>query len=191
MDVRLFVAVYPSPAALGALAAELPPLPAPWRAVAPEQWHLTLAFLGEVPPNRITELTSRLDRAAARTHPPAIALAGLGAFPCARRARVLWAGVHGDRDALTRLAERVNAAARGSGVPTEARGYRPHLTLAHARQPGGTDAGDLLAAMRGYTGRLEPVAEIVLVHSTLGAAVRHERIGTWELRGCDRPGYQA
>lgn len=179
--MRLFVAVYPPPAALESLTAALPALPALWRAVPAGQRHLTLTFLGEVPADRIPELEQRLRRAAARSAPLAIGLAGAGAFPSARRARVLWTGVAGDRDALVRLAERTSAAARRTGVPIEDRRYRPHLTLARARSPGGTDASAIISPLRHYAGPVEPVREIVLVRSTPGAVVAHERVSAWDV----------
>ena len=179
--MRLFVALYPSPSAVAELAAAMPPLPPQWRPVPVEQWHLTLAFLGEVADFRLPELAERLGRAAARSGSLALALSGAGAFPSARRARVLWAGMAGDRDGVIRLAERASAAARRTGIPIEGRRYRPHLTLARARVPGGIDATEPLAALADYAGALEPVPEIVLVRSHLGSAVRHERLDGWPL----------
>jgi RNA 2',3'-cyclic 3'-phosphodiesterase len=179
--VRLFVAVYPPPAAVESLAAAFPPLPPPWRVVPVPQWHLTLAFLGEVSESRIAELEQRLGRAAARSDPLRLGLAGAGAFPSARRARVLWAGVTGDRDGLVRLAERASAAARRVGVAIEDRRYRPHLTLARARVPRGADATDVVVGLAGYAGPDWPGGELVLVRSVLGSVVRHERITGWAL----------
>ncbi len=78
-----------------------------------QSWHLTLAFLGEVSEQKLTGLASRLERAAGRYPPQQLAIAGAGAFPAAGRARVLWAGVAGDRQALARLA----GISRGRGAP--------------------------------------------------------------------------
>lgn len=55
---------------------------------------------------------------------------------------------HGDRDALRRLVDTVRAAARRSGLPTERRPYRPHLTLARADTPA-PDLAPLVSALRG------------------------------------------
>lgn len=180
--MRLFVAAYPSPAALAALAAALPELRPQWRPVPQEQWHLTLAFLGDVAEGALAELRGRLGRAAGRSGPLVCGLAGAGAFPSAGRARVLWAGVSGDRDGLVRLAERVSAAARRTGIAVEERSHRPHLTVARARLPRGVDATAVIAAMQFHSGPLEPVPEIVLVRSDLGSGVRHERLAAWPLR---------
>lgn len=73
------------------------------RWVSPERWHVTLAFLGEVDPDRIPDLAGRLDEVAA-THPPleGMRLAGAGTFR-----GVLWLGIepterHSPADRLAR-----------------------------------------------------------------------------------------
>lgn len=179
--MRLFVAAYPSAEAVASLAAAAPELPPQWRPAAPAHWHLTLAFLGEVAEERLSELQPRLARAAGRSAPLRAAFTGAGAFPSVRRARVFWVGVSGDRAAVVRLAERVTAAARRSGVDVPAGRHRPHLTLARSRAAGGDDASGLVAALASYAGPLWPVEEVVLVRSVLGAAPRHERLAGFAL----------
>jgi 2'-5' RNA ligase len=144
-----------------------------WRWAPPTQWHLTLAFLGQVPDGRLPELTRRMGLAARRHRPFDLALAGLGAFDSTRRARVLWAGVGGDRDALAALADSVSAGARRAKIDVEERRrYRPHVTLGRRRAP--ADVRDTLGPGRDYHGPSWRVSEFVLVESHLGPAVRHE-----------------
>jgi RNA 2',3'-cyclic 3'-phosphodiesterase len=151
-----------------------------WRWTPPAQWHLTLAFLGEVPDDRLAELTRRMGLAARRHHPFDLELSGLGAFNSRRRARILWVGVGGDRDALTRLADSVSAGARRAKIPLEERRYRPHLTLGRCRTP--VDVRDRLEADGDYAGPAWTVGEFVLVRSHLGRVVRHEVLERFALR---------
>lgn len=142
-----------------------------WRWVPPEQWHLTLAFLGEVRPERVPELTRRMQLAARRHQPFELELAGLGAFSSRRRAQVLWAGVGGARPELRALADSVTAGARRSKIAVDERRYRPHITLGRSRTSVDlTDAG-LDPEYQGPSWRVD---EFVLVESHLGASVRHE-----------------
>jgi 2'-5' RNA ligase len=90
--VRAFVALVPPDDVLGELADAV----APVRAAHPDlrwtpaaQWHLTLAFLGEVDEGVLPELVERLARAARRHPPVSLALAGGGRFGD----RVLWTRV--------------------------------------------------------------------------------------------------
>jgi 2'-5' RNA ligase len=108
-----------------------------WRAVLrltnPDQWHLTLKFLGDTPPERFPDLFA----AAARlTCPPATAVTcrGLGVFPPRGRPTVLWAGLD-DAPGLVRLAEELDAAMVLLGYAPERRRFHPHLTLARLKAP--------------------------------------------------------
>jgi len=179
--VRLFVAVDPPSDVVAALEQALGERDDRLRWVPPEQWHLTLVFCGEVDDWRVADLSARLGRAAARTSPFSLRLAGAGTFPKqAAKARVLWVGVGGDVPALSRLAERCAAAARRSGVDVEDRAYRPHLTLARARREA-TDARVEVERLASFSSGPWPVTRLRLVHSTLGARVRHETLQSWTL----------
>jgi RNA 2',3'-cyclic 3'-phosphodiesterase len=182
--VRLFVAVTPAQDAVDEL----------WSAVSvlrqtrpelrwtrPEQWHLTLAFLGEVDDRARLEVMERLGRAAGRHPPLALALAGAGRFGD----RVLWTRVTGDVAPLCRLAESVRAAVRRARLPVEDRPYRPHLTLARSRD--GADLRPAVDALAGFAGCAWTATELHLVRSHLGAgpgrSARYEVVATWPLTG--------
>lgn len=189
--MRLFIAVYPSTEAVESLQAVLPTDSA-LRWTTPEQWHLTLVFLGEVAEDRVSELSTRLGRAAARSVPMELAFTGVGTFPKqARRGRVLWSAVTGDVSELTLLADRCAAAARRTGLEVEDRKFRAHLTLARARD----HEADMTAhteALASYAGPAWRAAEVVLVRSHLGRPVRHEPVASWALTGHEaRQAHQA
>ncbi|MGH3672454.1 MAG: RNA 2',3'-cyclic phosphodiesterase [Pseudonocardiaceae bacterium] len=147
----------------------------------PEQWHLTLAFVGEVDGDVVAELARRLHRAAGRHPPLTLALSGGGRFGH----RVLWTGVQGDRDGLRRLAASAAAAARRCGLPGQHESYRPHLTL--ARASGEADLRPLVDQLRPWTGSPWVASRIQLMRSHLGAgqegAAVHELISGWPLSG--------
>ena len=120
------------------------------RTTNPEQWHLTLAFLGD----RDDELDV-LDALTRIEHAPfSLQIAGSGTFP-----GVEWAGVDGDLTALRELAADVAVACR---VPQTV--YRPHVTYARRGRA---------ALPRDYLGPAWTVASIDLVHSVLGAGADH------------------
>ena len=143
------------------------------RWVPSERWHVTLAFLGEVDPDRVPALCARLDDVAARHDPlRGLQLAGAGIFR-----GVLWLGVeptarHSPAD---RLARAVQREMRGAGIPVERRPWRAHLTIARWRPSTERDAAAHRAAegLRGYTGPSFDVHEIRLVHSITGPTPRH------------------
>jgi 2'-5' RNA ligase len=99
--------------------------------VRPENIHLSLKFLGDVADSRENELRSALNRAAgsrSEARPLALQITGFGVFPDYRRPHVLWAGVTPD-PALELLQHSVERAFEPLGFPTEARAFRPHVTL--------------------------------------------------------------
>ena len=182
--MRLFVALTPPAEVVAELRASTSPLRelAPdLRWTRPEQWHLTLAFLGEVADEARDNLTHRLGRVAARHPPLSLSLGGGGRFGH----QVLWTAVQGDRDGLRRLADSVRAAARRSGLPVEPRPYRPHLTLARATGP--ADLRPLVERLVPGSGQPWVATELHLVRSHLGAgperSARHESLASWPLSG--------
>ena len=184
--MRLFVAIAPPAAVLDELEDKVRPLRSAWpglRWTGREAWHLTLAFLGEVSDDTAAALGPRLERAARRHPALSLSFGPGGAFPVPDRARVLWAGIDGDRDALTALARSVAAGARRAGAapPDEGRRFRPHLTLARCRQP--ADVRRLVDSLAGFAGTPWTAAEIHLIRSYLDAGPpRYETAGTWPLR---------
>ena len=104
------------------------------------QWHLTLQFLGD--DADIGAVAAALDGfsvAGGR-----VQLGGAGAFPSARRARVLWLGVIDGNDVLARLAAGVGERMARIGYEPDARPFRPHLTLVRCAAP--TDVRAPIAA---------------------------------------------
>jgi 2'-5' RNA ligase len=187
--MRLFAAVTPPTEVREHLSLALPALDDRLRMVPDEQRHLTLAFYGEVPDSAVDDLQDRLGRAAARTPPLALELAGVGTFPAnPDRARVLWVGIAGEVAALTRLAERCAAAGKRAGIAMETRRYRAHLTLGRSRATS-TDLRDLATGeLSRYAGPAWKAGRLRLVRSTLGPAVSHETLDEWAFRGAT---YQA
>jgi 2'-5' RNA ligase len=184
--MRLFVAVVPPRPVLLELRAALSTLPhgdAQVRWTHPESWHITLAFLGEVPEPTLPDLTERLARAAGRATPMELAVAGGGAFD----SHVLWAGIQGDRDRLGRLSESVAAAARRCRVKVDDRPFRPHVTLARVRGEGATDLKPYVERMQAFRTPRWLVKEITLFESLAPVGAGRPPVyvprGHWALTG--------
>src|SRR6266545_4063962 len=78
--------------------------------VKPESIHLTLKFLGDIPEKRVPEIVTALARVTGVHARCAVDVGGLGAFPDARVPRVLWVGLSGQVEGVTRLAAAVERA---------------------------------------------------------------------------------
>jgi len=96
------------------------------RPVPAEDWHLTLAFLGDVPDGTLERLDEGLRGLA--TPAFAIRVRGIDIFG-GRRPSVLYAGVARD-EPLIRLRGKVRTAVRVAGAELPRERFRPHVTLA-------------------------------------------------------------
>jgi RNA 2',3'-cyclic 3'-phosphodiesterase len=189
--MRLFVAVLPPAGALDELEAAVAPLRRDWpelRWTGPDRWHVTLAFLGEVAEDALTDLETRLGRAARRHACQELRIGGGGAFSSVAKARVLIARIQGGQAALAgleALAASVAAGARRAGAapPDEGRRYTPHLTLARTRQP--ADLRDLVQALADFTGSPWSATEIHLIRSHPGPKPRYELLASWPIGARD------
>jgi 2'-5' RNA ligase len=103
--------------------------------VAPENFHLTVKFLGAVGTERLPDVERALGDAVAGVASFTLALRGLGAFPSTARPRVIWAGTAQGAAELAEVAARVERALSPLGFPTEERPFSAHVTLGRVRTP--------------------------------------------------------
>ncbi len=103
------------------------------RWVAQENVHLTLKFLGDVSPANLEQLAETLKMEAASQEMFSMSIGGLGAYPTARRARVIWIGLDAP-PALATLQRSLEASAAQLGYTPEERPFSPHLTIGRVGQ---------------------------------------------------------
>ncbi|MGW2601198.1 RNA 2',3'-cyclic phosphodiesterase [Streptomyces klenkii] len=187
--MRLFAAVVPPEAPVVELAGATAPLHSlpgadRLRWTEPAGWHFTLAFLGEVDPALLPELTERLGRAAHRHPPHELRFAGGGRFGD----RILWVGADGERTILRDLARSAAAGARRAGVAVDTtHDFRAHLTLARATGP--VHLHPYAESLAGFSGTPWTVQRLELMRSRLpgggvpGERPRYETVAAWELGG--------
>jgi 2'-5' RNA ligase len=171
--LRAFVAAVPPPEVLADLEDFLSVRreAAGFRWTVPDQWHVTLAFLADVPDRAYDDLVDRLGRAARKRHPVQAAIVGGGAFPHVGRAKVLWAGLElDDREELRRLAVGCRAAASKAGIEVAGERFKPHITVARMGRP--IEATRWVRLLDAYRGPSFDIDEIALIASHLGEGPR-------------------
>ena len=162
-----------------------------------ENWHVTLAFYGEVPGGAAEELAEQLTELAATMTPPRVSLRGAGVFA----GRTLWVGTGGDSTrlvALCRGAREVGAEVLGRAEERER--VRPHLTIGRqvpdprarrgrSRTKTRGQADDVAHALAVYEGPAWDVEEVLLVSSQpgqgAGGGPLYEDLGAYRV---GRPG---
>ncbi len=170
------------------------------RWVRPDGIHLTLKFLGATPPDRLPAIVDALREHLRGAQPFDLRPEGFDAFHGGKKAavfrtwresyahniRVIFVGLRGDVDALSALAERVEAAIGPLGFPREDRPFFGHLTLARVREDATREQRERVSAVMDrfphaadvYTGRQPEItvdfppfrtARVALMQSTLQA----------------------
>ena len=162
------------------------------RWVRPESVHLTLRFWGDLHSDAVPAVCEGLQRAAQASVPFLAAAKGLGCFPNTDRPRVLWMGLEDPQQQLLRLRRRIDEYLAALGVPAEEKPFRPHLTLARARNAPGREKLDaFLESHKNQTFGRVAVSGFHLMRSDLTAkGALHTRLRSFPLQG-DKPAAQS
>jgi 2'-5' RNA ligase len=167
--VRLFVALAVSDEIrhnISALLRELSVADSKVRWLDPRNFHITLKFIGRVPPENLPAITGALAKVQIE-HPVQMEFRGLGFFPNARKPIVAWIGTEFSPN-LPALAAAINNELAPLEIPREEKPFTPHLTIARFKQTRLSPA--LLAKIKNLQDRnfgTLTVGEFHLVESTL------------------------
>jgi RNA 2',3'-cyclic 3'-phosphodiesterase len=157
--------------------------------VEAENLHVTLLFLGEVDDRELYAVSKAVKEVAASEPPFPLRVSGVGAFPNARRPKIIWAGITEGADELQRLYTALEARMLELGCyRKEERGYTPHLTLGRAKgDADGLALAPELPKRMAWNGGRTTVDEVLVFSSELerGGPV-YTVIGRAELKG--KPG---
>ena len=100
------------------------------RWVAEENLHVTFLFLGSVDACSVAEIAALMKKTAAEFQGWPCEVSGLGCFPNASVARVLWAGMAGGEDYFADLFAKLQESIGKFCAKIESRRFTPHVTLA-------------------------------------------------------------
>jgi 2'-5' RNA ligase len=177
--LRLFAAVEIPDEIRGALAEAVSPLrerfpKARWAPI--QNQHVTVKFLGSTYPRLVEWVTETVSSVAREHEHFETRVEGLGAFPNARRARVLWAGLDDTERHLERLAAGMDEAL-AKEFRQEKRAFTAHLTVARFDPPVGLEPLEVAFESEAFE-----IDRIVLFRSHLRRpAPLYEPIGVFPL----------
>ena len=185
--IRTFIAVEIS-AAVRAKAEELIGLLRTTQAdvkwVEPQNLHLTLQFLGDVPENQIADVCSAVARGAEEVAPFTLEIRGAGAFPNLGKPRTLWLGAQDGMDQMTDLHDRITLALADLGFQDEERRFQTHLTIGRVKSTKNVSLlGPLLRQHAEFSAGVFPVDKAIVFSSRLerGGPI-YEKLATARLR---------
>jgi len=134
--VRLFIAIeIPEHirTTFAKLLKDFRPLAPQLKWVRSENLHVTLKFLGETDPSKLSPLQNALSGVRS-AEPVNLEFRGLRFFPNEKRPRVFWAGMESSANVKT-LAAHIDQSVHSLGFPLEERPFASHLTLARISLP--------------------------------------------------------
>lgn len=144
-----------------------------------QDYHITLAFLGYVPPAKIEELCQMIRQVAKRHAPFALSLSEIQMFGNRTAPRILWQGVEKE-EKLFALQRDVYAACTAIGFSLEKRPFTPHITIARKWQGNeGFQLRDL--QMKPRVSETFPVGQIVLYQTHLDRTPKYEALALFPL----------
>jgi 2'-5' RNA ligase len=134
--------------------------------VEPENYHITLRFLGEIDPLATVKLKSIALKAAEECGAFSLTLREIGAFPSLDRARVLWAGGETPQGFLS-LVDSLNQGLSLLEFPEEPKPAMAHATIARLKGAPDRRLSELIAGIGTLSPREFAPDRIVLMQSEL------------------------
>ena len=117
---------------------------------APEDYHITLKFLGNIAEERqqdlIQDLIAAANFAVREVSPFAVELAAPGSFPSHRAKRIFWMGIRRSSE-IAELSRQIDRLCSQLEFERENRAYTPHITVARYPRRKGSDSADCAPIM--------------------------------------------
>jgi 2'-5' RNA ligase len=164
---RVFIAVSaPGNDAIEGVVATLSGMGRAVKAVALNNLHLTLRFIGQVEEGQMEPIASAVHDAVADHRHAELPLIGLGAFPNRQRPQTIWIGIRG-QEPLATIVQDIELALIDVGIEPDERPFHAHLTVARVKTRPPAELFELLEqCQRAAFGTLDVLAVDVML-STL------------------------
>ena len=156
--LRLFIAIpIPEPVRDEIIRIQLELQPLVPRAAArwtrPDQFHLTLRFLGDVPFAGLEKLKESVNAVCRSARPLQLRAEGVGFFPNPHSPRVVWVGIFDKEGLLVELQKRIESAVRPFAAEPGEKNFSGHATLGRLKNLKPPDARKLAAHAQTFKDR--------------------------------------
>lgn len=150
----------------------------------PQDYHITLAFLGDIEESKATEVRGRLQKHTFLSPSFTLRIKQWGSFGPTKKPSILWAGVELS-DALHHLHEEVWSVMETIGFIKDERPFRPHITLAR-RSQGTTAQGIQNTQVAKPLPKLSwQIGQVTLFQTHFGRQPAYEQVLSFPLRTGD------
>jgi 2'-5' RNA ligase len=192
--LRLFIAIpIPEPVWDEIIRIQLELQPLVPRAAArwtrPDQFHLTLRFLGDVPVAGLEKLKESVNAVCRSAQPLQLRATGIGFFPSPHSPRVVWVGIDDQAGLLVDLQKRIETAISSFTVEPGEKNFSGHVTLGRLKNLRPPDARKLAAHAQTVMARTFgewTTQEIEIIRSELSpVGARHTTLAVFRLGAKD------
>ncbi|MDY6934184.1 MAG: RNA 2',3'-cyclic phosphodiesterase [Spirochaetota bacterium] len=104
------------------------------KVVSTNNYHITIKFLGECDENKANKIIESFPNIELSKGDIPFRISGIGAFPEAKRASVIWCGIKTDARIIDNIFKDIENFSSHFGFQKEKRRFIPHLTLARVRK---------------------------------------------------------
>jgi RNA 2',3'-cyclic 3'-phosphodiesterase len=151
----------------------------------PDQFHLTLRFLGDVPTDCVEDLKKSVGAVCRNAGSLSLRAEGVGFFPNSRSPRVVWVGINDGAGRLVDLQQQIETAVGPFSAEPGEKNFTGHVTLGRLKNPRPADTRDLAARAQSLEKRLFgewTAREIEIIRSELSpAGARHTPLASFRL----------
>ncbi|MEM3506860.1 MAG: RNA 2',3'-cyclic phosphodiesterase [Candidatus Bathyarchaeia archaeon] len=99
--------------------------------VEPQNIHITLRFLGEIPKALVEKVKNEMVNIDFKAFD--VEFKGLGAFPSLNRINVIWIGIKKGEEKLKEIFNQLENRLRKLGFSPDPKGFSPHITIARVK----------------------------------------------------------
>ncbi len=101
--------------------------------VNPDNFHLTLKFLGEADEGLLPEIISKIENLLENFNRFNLTLFGFGRFSTRKRTKVIWLGIDDANNQLSIIAKKLNQSLDLLGFKPEQKTFKAHLTVGRVK----------------------------------------------------------
>lgn len=137
--------------------------------VAPANFHITYAFLGDLEQPAAAAAVKGMEAGLAGVKAFSVSSGGFGVFPSSRRPSVLWIGIAEGAERLRETAGKLAASLAAEGLVFENR-FEPHVTVGRVKGPLPENFLRLAADLAGAKKAVSAISSVDLLESSLTPA---------------------
>lgn len=149
------------------------------RWVHPQDYHITLAFLGDASDEMLDVSRANVESAVADINAFSLTIEGFGTFGNSESPRIFWAGLH-KSESLHALREKIYQACEHAGFQLETRPFSPHVTVARKWEGISSFSDRPLMPQHSFSFQ---AAEVVLYKTNLEQTPKYEKTAIIRLKG--------